>query len=77
MGKERTFLKTWRKRNEFLLKPLKDYNVIVYPDNSEYTDWYTKAKTLNNKGYTIKCSKFIEDKTNKEGTDLVDLILEN
>jgi len=71
------WLATGSKSNfkEKLLKPLKDYNVIVYPDKSEFEDWNRKIQYLNKKGYNFRCSKFLEDKGEAEGADLVDLIL--
>ena len=71
------WLATGNKANfkEELLKPLKNYNVIVYPDKSEFEDWNKKAQYLNKKGYNFSCSRFLEDKGDIEGADLVDLIL--
>lgn len=71
------WLATGSKTNfkEKLLKPLKNYKVIVYPDKSEYEDWNKKSEELNKKGYNFRCSKFLEDKVADEGVDLADLIL--
>lgn len=49
--------------------------MIVYPDKSEFEDWNKKAMYLNKKGYNFSCSRFLEDKGDNEGADLVDLIL--
>lgn len=71
------WLATGSKSNfkEKLLKPLKNYKVIVYPDKSEYEDWNKIIQQLNKKGYNFSCSPFLEDKGDVEGADLVDLIL--
>lgn len=74
---EYLWLATGSKTNfkEKLLKPLKKYSVIVYPDKSEYNDWNKTILQLNKKGYNFKCSQFLEDNCEVEGFDLVDLLL--
>ncbi|WP_435137256.1 DUF6371 domain-containing protein [Formosa sp. A9] len=57
-----------------LLKPLKEYNIILYPDKSEFEAWNTKTLTLKNMGFNISCSTFLEEKAIEEGDDLVDLL---
>jgi len=71
------WLATGSKANfkEKLLKPLKSYKVIVYPDKSEFEDWNEKAQYLNKKGYNFSCSRFLEENGDAEGVDLVDLII--
>lgn len=59
---------------EELLKPIKNYNIIAYPDKSEFDNWNKKASILNQKGYSIVCSKLLEDYNVKQGTDLVDFV---
>ncbi|NRD19512.1 hypothetical protein HNV08_05595 [Winogradskyella eckloniae] len=69
------WLATGSKSNlkEELLKPLKGYNIIVFPDKTEFIDWNTKVIQLKNKGFNISCSDFLEDKSIEEGSDLVDM----
>lgn len=56
-----------------LLAPIKNFQIIVYPDKSEYNDWNTKAGEYRQEGYTINCSNFIEKKDVPDGTDLADI----
>ncbi|MDD2674908.1 MAG: DUF6371 domain-containing protein [Flavobacterium sp.] len=56
-----------------LLEPIKNFKIIVYPDKSEYNDWNKKATQLNQKGYQIRCSDYVEKKDVPEGTDLADI----
>lgn len=59
-----------------LLQPLKNYNIILFPDCGEYEDWNKKAIELILLGYTIKCSSLLENKNYKMGTDLADIYFE-
>lgn len=70
------WLATGSKANlkEELLKPLKDYKIIVFPDKTEFDDWNTKVKALEKDGFLISCSAFLEDKNLDEGADLVDML---
>jgi len=56
-----------------LLQSLKNYNIILFPDCGEYEDWNKKALELTKLGYTIKCSKLLEDCNHSKGTDLADI----
>lgn len=56
-----------------LLQGLKNYNIILFPDCGEYEDWNKKALELTKLGYTIKCSKLLEDCNYTSGTDLADI----
>jgi hypothetical protein len=60
-----------------LLEPIKGFNIIVYPDKSEYEEWNTKATQFRQNGYTIKCSDYIEKKEVLKGTDLADVYFES
>lgn len=60
-----------------ILKPLKGYNIVAFPDKSEYNDWQTKARELSNFGFNISVSDFLEDSIYPEGTDLVDVFIKN
>ena len=59
-----------------MLKPLKDFKIIAFPDKSEYTDWLDKAMELKDFGFDISASKYLEDTTYKDGTDLADLFID-
>jgi len=60
-----------------MLKPIKNYTIIAFPDKGEYNDWQNKAITLNDYGFKITVSKFLEDTAYKTGTDLADVFLDN
>ena len=69
---------TWMATGSFLgfkddyLKPLKNTDIIAYPDKGCYEKWSKTAKTLNEKGYNITVSNIIEKTEYKEGWDLAD-----
>ncbi|AEE19683.1 hypothetical protein Krodi_1700 [Dokdonia sp. 4H-3-7-5] len=77
MFPEYTWLATGSKSNfkESLLQPLKAYNIIAYPDKTEFNDWNNKCKDLNRQGYHINCSDLLESQALEEGGDLVDLVV--
>jgi len=56
-----------------LLKNLKNYNIILFPDCGEYEDWNKKTIELTKLGYTIKCSNLLESCNYNRGTDLADV----
>ena len=58
------------------LKPLRDYKIIGFPDKSEYNDWNNVAIELNNLGFNITISQWLENTKCKEGTDLADVLIE-
>ncbi|MFT5252612.1 MAG: hypothetical protein ACI87N_001626 [Flavobacteriales bacterium] len=60
-----------------LVEPVKGFNIIAYPDKSEYEDWNRKTTQLRQDGYTIKCSNYIERKEVPKGTDLADVYFES
>lgn len=70
------WLATGSKSNlkEELLRPLKAYNIIVFPDKTEFEDWNTKTIVLGKKGFNISCSTLLEHKNIEDGSDLVDLL---
>ncbi|MRT17318.1 hypothetical protein F3C99_10150 [Vitellibacter sp. q18] len=55
-----------------MLKPLKGFKVIAFPDKSEYTDWQDKAMELKDFGFDISVSKYLEDTDYPNGADLAD-----
>jgi hypothetical protein len=60
---------------EEMLQPIKEYNVIAYPDKTEYKSWNGKAVLLNKQGFNIQCSNLLEGLDLKQGFDLVDFLL--
>nr|WP_241974213.1 DUF6371 domain-containing protein [Winogradskyella wandonensis] len=70
------WLATGSKSNfkEALLRPLRKYKVIVYPDNLEFSCWEKKSIEFRNKGYNILCSALLESEDVSRGDDLIDLI---
>ena len=58
------------------LKPLRDFIIIGFPDKSEYNDWNNKAIELNNLGFNISISHWLETTNYEKGTDLADVLIE-
>jgi hypothetical protein len=58
-----------------MLKPIKDYEIIAFPDKSEYNDWQKKAIELNNVGFNVKISEWLENTDYENGTDLADIYI--
>lgn len=58
-----------------MLQPIKKYNIIAYPDKSEYSSWKEKAILLNKEGFTVQCSSLLESLDFDNGGDLVDYLL--
>lgn len=59
-----------------LLKRLEKYNIVIFPDKTEFLDWNKKVFNLQKLGFCIECSDLLEHKNLKEGGDLADLILD-
>jgi len=59
-----------------MLKPLKGFKVIAFPDKSEYTDWQDKAMELKDFGFDISVSKYLENTIYKDGSDLADVFID-
>ncbi|MNE59823.1 hypothetical protein D3C87_1287330 [compost metagenome] len=57
-----------------MLLPIKGFEIIAFPDKSEYTDWNLKAIKLNKIGFRIHVSKILEYTNYPIGFDLADLI---
>ena len=75
---EYTWLSTGSKHGfkyEMLL-PIKQYKIIAFPDKSEFNDWHKKANELNNQGFNISVSDFIENTNYPTGTDLADVYID-
>ncbi len=56
-----------------LLEPIKNENIVVYPDKGEFNDWNTKVTELQKLGFKIKCSSIVENSEFETGTDLADI----
>ncbi|PQJ82938.1 DUF6371 domain-containing protein [Polaribacter glomeratus] len=58
-----------------MLQPLKEYNVIVYPDKTVWESWNKTAILLNKQGFHIQCSSLLENLDIEDGGDLVDFLI--
>ncbi|SHF41574.1 hypothetical protein SAMN05444377_10880 [Flavobacterium fontis] len=56
-----------------LLEPIKNENIVVYPDKGEFNDWNIKVTELQRQGFKIKCSSVVENSDFETGTDLADI----
>ena len=56
------------------LAPLKEKDIIAFPDKGGYVQWQKTAEILNEKGFEIEVSKLLENKEYEDGWDLVDVI---
>lgn len=76
--KDTIWIATGSKQNlkRELLQPLKNYNILLFPDCGEFEDWNKKAMELNSLGYTIRCSALLENHNYTKGTDLADVYFE-
>lgn len=59
-----------------MLKNIKDYKIIAFPDKGEYNDWLDKAIELNNFGFDIEVSSLLEKLEYSEGSDLADVFID-
>jgi hypothetical protein len=58
-----------------MLKPIKNYEIIAFPDKSEYNDWQKKAIELNSIGFNVKISEWLENTDFENGSDLADIYI--
>ena len=56
------------------LAPLKGTAIIAFPDKGGYVQWQKTADILNEKGFEIEVSQFLENKEYDDGWDLVDVL---
>ena len=56
-----------------LLEPIKNENIVVYPDKGEFEYWNKKVIELQKLGFKIKCSSIVENTEFETGTDLADV----
>ncbi len=57
------------------LKPIKNYNIVAFPDKSEFNDWLIKATELNGFGFKIVVNDWLEYSDYEKGTDLADVYI--
>lgn len=58
-----------------LLKPIKDFNIIGFPDKSEFEDWNAKAIELNKVGFKITVNDWLEKTDYPKGSDFADVLI--
>lgn len=58
-----------------MLKPIKDYKIVAFPDKSEYNDWLHTATELNGFGFNIAVNDWLEHTHYEDGTDLADVYI--
>ena len=56
------------------LAPLKGTAIIAFPDKGGYVQWQKTADILNDKGFDIKVSQFLENNEYDDSWDLVDIL---
>jgi DNA-directed RNA polymerase subunit RPC12/RpoP len=56
------------------LAPLKGTTIIAFPDKGGYAQWQKTADILNEKGFDIKVSQFLENNEYDDSWDLVDIL---
>ena len=54
------------------LKPLKNRQIVLYPDKGEYNDWIKKSKPIKEAGFKIEVSNILELTEYQQGFDLAD-----
>jgi len=59
-----------------MMKPIKNYKIIAFPDKCEYFTWQSKAIELNKFGFNITVSQWLESTNYPDGTDLADVYLD-
>jgi hypothetical protein len=55
-----------------LLKPIKNRNILLFPDKGEFENWNKKANELNLLGFKIRVNDVIEQTEFDNGFDLAD-----
>ncbi|MCG2460386.1 DUF6371 domain-containing protein [Flavobacteriaceae bacterium F89] len=60
-----------------MLKPIKDFNIIAFPDKGEIYEWKSTAMELNGFGFRITVNDWMEGRAEySKGTDLADVYLD-
>ena len=63
--------------NEKRCVPLKNRNVVFFPDNGKYDEWSEKVKSISHLFKAFKVSRIMEHQAEELGEDIGDLILRN
>ena len=59
-----------------MLLPIKEFQIVAFPDKSEFHDWSKKAEALNNFGFNIEVNDWLEEQDQyPDGTDLADVYI--
>ena len=58
-----------------LIKPLKNYNIVLLPDKSEFEDWNTKAMFFGRNGFSVTCNSLLNQLRVSSGSDLADILI--
>lgn len=58
-----------------LLKPIKEFNIIGFPDKSEFKAWNNKATELNKVGFKITVNDWLEKTDYPNGSDFADVLI--
>lgn len=61
--------------SERFLNPIKDKQIIVFPDTDSYDNWYRKSIELNKNGYRISVLDTFQNYQLESGSDLADIII--
>ena len=57
------------------LKVIKDFEIVAFPDKSEFNEWLDKAIELNGFGFKISVNDWLENTDYPNGTDLADVYI--
>jgi hypothetical protein len=60
-----------------LVAAIKKFDIIIFPDKSEFEDWNKKVLELKLDGFNIKCSNLLENKEAEKGSDLADFFIQS
>lgn len=58
-----------------LIKPLKNYNIVLLPDKLEFEDWNTKAMFFGRNGFSVTCNSLLNQLRVSSGSDLADILI--
>jgi hypothetical protein len=58
------------------LKDIKHYQIVAFPDKTEYSDWLNTAVKLNGIGFKITVNDLLENLDYPVGSDLADVLIE-
>lgn len=59
------------------LLPIKDFQIVAFPDKDAFDSWAEISERLNSYGFNISVSDTIEKSDLPVGTDLADLLIDN